>query len=147
MFTPGVSGNPSGKPRGTGKHQVAARLRTERESVNGRLAIIAKAGGLTPLQFLQSIYMDDQEEMGYRLTAATQALPYLHRRLPAELEITAHAGRALDYSQMNQLAVPDRNSMLAMLAKMGAKTTAGHVPAVEVDIEDATVVNESRPGV
>lgn len=42
---------------------------------------LAQDGGLTPLEFLTSIYRDEGEEMSRRVDAAKAAAPYVHARL------------------------------------------------------------------
>lgn len=54
-------------------------------SVTQRTRDIAEAlandGGLTPLEFLTSIYRDVGEEMARRIDAAKAAAPYVHAKL------------------------------------------------------------------
>lgn len=64
-----------GKRPGAGRPKGAANKRTV-EKVKA-----IEASGLTPLDFLTSVYRDIGEEMSRRVDAAKAAAPYVHARL------------------------------------------------------------------
>ena len=68
-FKPGVSGNPSGRPRGSRNKRSLA-------NIEG-----AQAGGQLPLDFLLSIMRNKTQPLERRLEAAKAAAPYCHARL------------------------------------------------------------------
>jgi hypothetical protein len=68
-FTPGVSGNSAGRPRGAVNKQTLA-------------AMLARAGGMGPLEYLLKVVNDEKAPKAERIEAAKAALPYCHRRLP-----------------------------------------------------------------
>lgn len=47
--------------------------------------------GLLPLEFLIEMYRDERNPMALRIDAAKAAAPYLHRKQPTELDVTATA--------------------------------------------------------
>jgi hypothetical protein len=42
---------------------------------------VCAAGGLSPLEYLASIYQNEAEDIRYRIDAAKAAAPYVHARL------------------------------------------------------------------
>ena len=75
-FRPGVSGNPSGRPRGSRNKRSLASIEA------------AQASGQMPLDFLLLIMRNNTQPLERRLEAAKAAAPYCHARL-ASIE---HAG-------------------------------------------------------
>lgn len=62
-FRKGVSGNPAGRPPGS-RQTVASML--------------ARTGGVSPLEFLLATYQDTERAFATRMRAAIAALPYCH---------------------------------------------------------------------
>ena len=59
-----------GRPKGS--HSKASKAQVER---------VCAEGGLSPLEYLASIYQNEAEEIRYRIDAAKAAAPYVHARL------------------------------------------------------------------
>lgn len=104
--------NRNGRPIGS-KNKV--KLLTNAE----RLAIVNK-GDLTPLQFMQSVAMDETMEMHLRLKAAVDVAPYLHRKKP--IAVDGGEGQPLTVLSADKLANmsdEDLAAMNAALIKLG----------------------------
>jgi len=67
-FKPGVSGNPSGRPR----------RRPSKKTLRGMLA----AAGTLPIEYLLSVMTDAKASRRDRMEAAKALLPYTSRKLP-----------------------------------------------------------------
>ena len=48
--------------------------------------VLAIETGMTPLEFLMSIYRDIQQDIKIRVEAAKAAAPYVHKKMPMQLE-------------------------------------------------------------
>ena len=68
-FKTGVSGNPSGRPRGSRNKRSLANIE------------VAQASGQMPLDFLLLIMRNNTQPLERRLEAAKAAAPYCHARL------------------------------------------------------------------
>jgi len=68
-FRAGVSGNPSGRPRGSRNKRSLANIET------------AQASGQMPLDFVLSIMRNNTQPLERRLEAAKVAAPYCHAKL------------------------------------------------------------------
>jgi hypothetical protein len=91
----GQSGNPNGRPRGK-----LNKFATE----NARR--IAESGEL-PVDYLVSVYRDEEADAKLRVDAARAAAPYLHPRLAtSELDIVQDEKRSIeDYSDEDLLKI------------------------------------------
>jgi hypothetical protein len=89
-FKPGHSGNPKGKPRGT-KSKVTKLTLAERK------ALLDENEWLTPLRYLMSVMVCEDNDQGVRMDAARYALPYIHRKMPQAVEFSdpAEVARSL----------------------------------------------------
>lgn len=45
------------------------------------------AGGISPLQYLQQVACDPTVPRSHRIDAAKAAAPYLHRKMPTQIEL------------------------------------------------------------
>lgn len=58
-----------------------------------------KASGLTPLEYLVSVYQNEENPETMRLKAASDAAPYVHQRLSAvDMDISSEKNAASDYT-------------------------------------------------
>ena len=71
QFKPGKSGNPRGRPRGS------ANMRSL------ELATRIEGEGLTPVEYLVSVYRNKRVSKSLRIAAARAAAPYVHSKLCA----------------------------------------------------------------
>jgi hypothetical protein len=88
-----------GKRPGAGRKAGAATTRT-REIAN------AVAGGLTPLEYLTSVYRDVSADESKRIDAAKAAAPYVHARLNS-VEMTGKDGGPVETLQRVERHVID----------------------------------------
>jgi hypothetical protein len=89
-FSPGVSGNPAGRPKGA-KNRVTQELIDKLSS-----------SGLTPLEFMTAVFRDDEQPMELRLEAAARAAPYFHAKMSVLVTVPAtirHGGELLRIAQ------------------------------------------------
>lgn len=78
-WKPGISGNPSGRTKGS---------KNKSTLIRDSLLSEAQAKNLTPLNYLMSVVMDAKAPRGDRMQAATSCLPYMHARMPAAVSAT-----------------------------------------------------------
>lgn len=81
---------------------------------------MAEEAGMTPLEFLMSVMVDQQLAWGSRIDAAKTAAPYYHRKMPVAIEIEKPVA-ALDVMEIAKLNKADRTKLLDILEKMGFK--------------------------
>lgn len=82
---------------------------------------IVKKGDLTPLQFMQSMAMDETLDPALRLKAASDVAPYLHRKKPVAID--GGEGKPLTVLSAEKLAAmsnEDLGALNAALIKLGA---------------------------
>ncbi len=82
---------------------------------------IVKKGDLTPLQFMQSMAMDETLDPGLRLKAAADVAPYLHRKKP--IAVDGGEGMPLTVLSADRLAAMSNDELEALnaaLIKLGA---------------------------
>jgi len=72
-----------GKRHGAGRPRGSRNRRT-------RETVAAVEQGMTPLEYLTSVYRDESIDISYRLEAAKAAAPYVHPRL-SQVEVQATA--------------------------------------------------------
>lgn len=93
-FKPGQCGNPNGaRNRGKSKPNVL--------TVEERLALLTEFEGFTPLKFLMSVYVDERNELEVRISAAKHCLPYLHKKMPVQVEWNDPAAVAASLPAIN----------------------------------------------
>jgi hypothetical protein len=119
----GQSGNPHGKPKGT----------ISRFSIKQYEAELA-TGQKLPLQFMLDLMRDTKQEMQLRLSAATAAAPYLHRKMPIGIEQIPGRFGALTADQLRQLPTPALQQLLqasrtfySQLVQLGIAQPQGEV--------------------
>lgn len=71
-YTPGLSGNPRGRPKGSRNKASVAREQLVCES------------GLSPLDFMLRILEDENANLADRKWAAEKAAPFIHPRVASE---------------------------------------------------------------
>lgn len=78
-WKPGQSGNPSGRPKGSKGKKT---LRDE------KVIAEAEAKGLTPMSYLLSVMINAREPRNVRIHCAVALLPYMHKKLPTDTNVT-----------------------------------------------------------
>jgi hypothetical protein len=116
---------------------------TPNRATAARVAAIA-ASGMTPLDYLVSVYRDETASRAERLEAASKAAPHVHPRLAAvELTAAVEVEPQIDFSGLN---AEERALMRRLLESLRARLGAGAVgdlaqlhalPAADEDLEDA----------
>jgi hypothetical protein len=96
---------------------------------------LAKGAGITPMQFLMSVMVDDEEDMEFRIEAAKTAAPYFHRKKPVGID-DGHGGPVgggvtLDLAALAKLSDEDLAAAIAVADKLGA--ILGHKAKEEAD--------------
>lgn len=119
----GKSGNPNGKPKGVYHKFALAQYRQE-----------LATGQQLPLAFMLSLMRNQKEDMQLRLSAATAAAPYLHKRQPQGIEVTPGRYGSLTADQLRQLPTPALHQLLAasqtfyqQLVQLGVAQPAGEI--------------------
>lgn len=79
----------SAGPRGRGRPPGSRNKRTV--ETQERVA----ASGMTPLEYLTSVYQDEERDESRRIDAAKAAAPYVHPRL-AQIDMNARLGALTD---------------------------------------------------
>lgn len=111
LWKKGQSGNPAG-----GKKGVLRRF-MDQKTAEDRIKLADEAG-MTPLQFLLSVMVDQEHRMDDRIDAAKTAAPYYHRKMPIAVE-TNTPGQTLDIAALAKLPKGERETFLRIMAKMG----------------------------
>jgi hypothetical protein len=88
---------------------------------------MAEEAGVTPLQFLVSVMLEPDHQMGTRLDAAKCAAPYMHRRMPQAIELPASLTPQFDIAKLLQLPASEREVLLATLRKLGVAVGDGPI--------------------
>ncbi len=89
-----------GKRDGAGRPSGARNVRTVEQ------AEAIAASGLTPLEYLTSVYQDENEDAAARRDAAKAAAPYVHARLSA-VEMTGKDGAPIETLQRIERVIID----------------------------------------
>lgn len=63
-----------------------------------------QATGVTPLEFLTKTYRDTGQLMGHRLSAASKLMEYVHRKMPAQVEVD-NKGEVITAKQFDPVAI------------------------------------------
>lgn len=79
-----------------GARPGAGRPKGARDKLAQEAAEAVKATGMTPLEYLTSIYQDDEADEAKRIEAAKAAAPYVHPRLS---NIEAKVDASLSYEE------------------------------------------------
>jgi Family of unknown function (DUF5681) len=110
-FKPGQSGNPKG--RGAGKRGKIYWL-TEQAKKE-----LAEKHGTTPLDFLLSLVRDERVPLDMRLSAATAAAPYMHRKMPVAIDGGDPSQPIVfEASALQGLSVGDKMVLRSLFEKM-----------------------------
>ncbi len=124
--------NPSPSTRlKPGQNSGKARAPTPRYVLtNAERQQMAKEAGLTPLEFLVSMMLDEREKLYVRYDAAKAAAPYFHRKMPIGIDNGAGGPLGL-YSkeQLAKLTLEDLVHLESIMAKMA------DVPMVAVGVQ------------
>src|SRR4051812_15486992 len=92
-FVKGQSGNPKGPAVGS-----SAALRDKKKRVAEALA---KAKGLTPLEFMMDVLRNPKQyPFAARQWAAEKAAPYVHKKMPIAIEGTDNPLRIIDVGKL-----------------------------------------------
>ena len=75
----GVSGNPLGRPKGI---KDCRTIRKENIS-----KLMGDKKSITPLEFFQNVLDADDMPMNYKVDAAKNMMPYVHRKMPVAVEM------------------------------------------------------------
>lgn len=118
-FKRGRSGNPSGGRKDGQKRLNRSTLLTVEQRRE-----LAQRAGITPLQFLMSVMLDDNEEMSLRLEAAKTAAPYFHRKQPVDVH-ASHSGSVehqvkFDLTQLDKLSDAELDAAIVVAQKLNA---------------------------
>ena len=122
-----------GRQKGTPNRATAARV------------VAIAASGMTPLDYLVSVYRDETASRAERLEAASKAAPYVHPRLAA-VELTGGDGGPIQVEpqiDFSRLTVEERALMRQVLESVQARLGGGAVgglhalPSADEDLEDA----------
>lgn len=91
QFKKGQVANPAGRPKGA-RNKETVMLETA--------AAMAKRFKITPLEYMLMVINNEKASMTLRLDAAKAAAPYMHKKMPTELNLGAGAsdpvGEALE---------------------------------------------------
>lgn len=79
-WKPGETGNPKGKPKG-------ALTKVGKMTLAERQKLVEENDWLTPLRFLMSVMVCEENPLDVRMDAAKAALPYIHRKMPQAVEL------------------------------------------------------------
>mgnify|MGYP001616638503 FL=1 len=123
----GESGNIKGKPKG-------AKSRFSLQQYKAELA----TGQELPLQFMLKLMRDVKKDDVLRLSAATAAAPYLHKKQPVGIEHIPGRYGSLTADQLRQLPTPALQQLLvasqafySQLVQIGVVRPEGEVIDVE----------------
>lgn len=131
----GPSLNPAGRPKGSISALSLARAKAQAKK------------GITPLEFLCALVRNDDKELqdlgvnqkdvtlGVRATAATQAAPYIHRKMPLAVDNTG--GGQLVVFNAEQLMAMDDQELIALDALIQSIANR-RIPVHEGNLEQLT---------
>lgn len=107
----GVSGNPSGKAKGTKDHTTRRR---ERSMLDG-------GPDVTPLGFMLAVLQDTEGKVSRadKLWAAQQAAPYTHKKMPIAIEGTDKPIPVINATDLATMPTDALDAMLVGLAAIG----------------------------
>ena len=112
-------------PRGShpGERRGGRQRGTPNRATAAKAAEIA-ASGMTPLDYLVSVYRDETASRPERLEAAAKAAPYVHPRLSA-IEYTAPAEPEVDVD-LSELDPEEREQLRKMLERRVKRDSDDH---------------------
>jgi hypothetical protein len=104
--------NKVGRPKGSRRGQHAARiLKGVTEQSLERIAKLFEEHPemVTPLEFFIGVYTDETLDTKTRMFAAERALPYIHSRLPEQVEHTGKDGGPIE--NIHRLRIGNSNAL------------------------------------
>lgn len=81
-----------------------------------------KSRGWTPIEFLTHTYRSGHQRMEHRISAAKAVLEFVHRKLPAKIEVEADItgrGMTLDATVLSKLSDKELEALEKILTKVG----------------------------
>ena len=96
-----------------GKRENAGRKPGSHNKATDEQASAIESSGLTPLDYLVSVYRDESKSENVRIDAAKAAAPYVHARL-ASVELKGDPEQPIEH----RVTVVDEKQVAAALAKV-----------------------------
>ena len=87
----------------------------------GQVRMAIASSNLTPLEFMIAVIRNDHLPIPMRMEAARQAAPYLHRKMPTEVETKDTTEIKFDSEMLKNLSRNELESLKAILEKTGAE--------------------------
>lgn len=91
-----------------------------------RKMLAEELGGITPLQILLSIALDEQEDMENRFKACTILMPYMHKKMPVATETLGPTITVMNmnFRDVKDISDADLDTAIAVLDRIGVKAVA-----------------------
>lgn len=90
-----------------------------------RVRIKVASSDLTPLELMLAVVRDDKLPVAVRMQAAQQAAPYVHRKMPQEVEATNKTQVTFGENELKHLSKAELETLRGLLSKTGAEINVG----------------------